>query len=422
MDFDILDVIEEATKEADAFEHHPVIELEMEEQVLYLNGLALVMNADGHIDDTEKEYIRILIKSIGLGESVLDVMVAFATAPDKDTVQAFFRAFRRKPIAQLFLFDALMMTRRDGKVEDKEMAVVNKIANQLEILKGTQQDIFDLFCHIKNRNWQESALYFSSHLLNPNHFKHLLAYHEVVLDELMAETIDIRAARLLAALKDKMPEPEAGENVKPKLNSEIVLPMLQAEIDRGNAEVVNNQLTIKDSKSFWELDLSSIGFEWNKESASLYSTQQQDITHRGVTEKLIGMLNIDSVSDVIDVLYKGALKITEGSIPTGDNRELKLTAETNKKFPYIELNKVIYKLRSGKHSSYLWGKSAIFTPDGFDEIDGEACLWCSLSDSDIAGHIKKTSKKDVIDALEFVFENGLVITKDNSNKEGDLGA
>ena len=73
MDFDILDVINEATKEADAFEGHPAADFTMEEQLLYLNGLALVMNADGHIDDTEKEYIRILIKSMSLDESILDL-------------------------------------------------------------------------------------------------------------------------------------------------------------------------------------------------------------------------------------------------------------------------------------------------------------------------------------------------------------
>ena len=61
-------------------------------------------------------------------------------------------------------------------------AVVDKIAEQLEVLKGTYQDIYDLFCHIKNKDWDESALYFSSHLLNPEHFKHLLDYFEVEID------------------------------------------------------------------------------------------------------------------------------------------------------------------------------------------------------------------------------------------------
>jgi hypothetical protein len=183
-------------------------------------------------------------------------MVTFAKAPDKDTVQAFFRTFRRRPVAQLFLFDALMMTRRDGKVEEKEKAVVDKIADQLEILKGTQQDIFDLFCHIKNRNWQESALYFSSHLLNPNHFKHLLAYHEIEFDTLMAETAEIRSNRLIEVIKHKLVDSlewgtfackgssqkatkitknpvTCSSIVSNGVSNEMILPWLQSQLERG---------------------------------------------------------------------------------------------------------------------------------------------------------------------------------------------
>ncbi|WP_105201531.1 tellurite resistance TerB family protein [Pseudoalteromonas sp. T1lg10] len=166
---DILDVINEATKEANSFENHAAKDLTLEERLLYLQGLALVMNADGEIHAEEKEYIRILIKSFEMDESILESFVEFAQRPDKDTVQAFFRTFRRRPIAQLFLFDALMMTRRDDSVDEREKSVVDKIAEQLEVLKGTYQDIFELFCHLKNKDWDESSVFFSSHLLNPNH-------------------------------------------------------------------------------------------------------------------------------------------------------------------------------------------------------------------------------------------------------------
>ncbi|WP_155522528.1 TerB family tellurite resistance protein, partial [Salinivibrio sp. HTSP] len=175
---DILDVINEATKEANAFENHAAKDLPLEERLLYLQGLALVMNADGDIHPEEKEYILILIKSFEMDEAILDSFVEFAQRPDKDTVQAFFRTFRRRPIAQLFLFDALMMTRRDDNIDEKEKAVVDKIAEQLEVLKGIYQDIFDFFCHIKNKDWEESSLYFSSHLLNSEYFKHLLHYFD----------------------------------------------------------------------------------------------------------------------------------------------------------------------------------------------------------------------------------------------------
>lgn len=293
MDFDILDVINDATKEADAFEGHPAADFTMEEQLLYLNGLALVMNADGHIDDSEKEYIRILIKSMSLDESILDDMVTFAKAPDKDTVQAFFRTFRRRPVAQLFLFDALMMTRRDGKVEDKEKAVVDKIADQLEILKGTQQDIFDLFCHIKNRNWQESALYFSSHLLNPDHFKHLLAYHEIEFDALMAETAEIRSNRLIEVIKQKVDidaldweplvyhnnncMPDATEITTTFITNivtlDLILPFLQSKLDRKELRInADEVLLIKDGVELAYGSLTDLTLSHDKETDTFFVT------------------------------------------------------------------------------------------------------------------------------------------------------
>lgn len=199
MSFDVFDMLNEATKEADAFEHHPLKDSTLEQKLLYLQGLALVMNADADIHSEEKEYLRILIKSFGLPQEQLDDLEDFAKAPDKDTIQAFFREYRRKPVAQLFLFDALMMTRRDGKVDDKEQAVVNKMAEQLEILKGTQKDIFDLFCFIKNKNWPETALYFKSHLLSTTHFQHLLDYHELTEADLNLDILKTRLEERLLA-------------------------------------------------------------------------------------------------------------------------------------------------------------------------------------------------------------------------------
>ena len=125
---------------------------------------------------------------------------SFAQSPDKDTTLAFFRVYRRNPLAQLFLFDAYMMAMRDEDLHEKEQAVIDKIAEQLEVLNGTRQDIYDLFCHIKHKDWEESSLYFSSHLLNPEYFKHLLEYYEVDLESLLATTNKLRERRLKAKM------------------------------------------------------------------------------------------------------------------------------------------------------------------------------------------------------------------------------
>lgn len=339
MDFDILDVINDATKEADAFEGHPAADFTMEEQLLYLNGLALVMNADGHIDDTEKEYIRILIKSMSLDESILDDMVTFAKAPDKDTVQAFFRTFRRRPVAQLFLFDALMMTRRDGKVEDKEKVVVDKIADQLEILKGTQQDIFDLFCHIKNRNWQESALYFSSHLLNPDHFKHLLAYHEIEFDALMAETAEIRSNRLLEIIKPKLvdsiewgtfacegtsqqasfitKEPVTlSKAISSSTSYSIVLPWLQLMLEKGALRVSKETVyLVQEPEENVLFEFSNSLFKHDQEANAFYIGSLEDAQKSiGSGDLLIAFLKYTNLNYLVEHIDLRNLLTLTGSI------------------------------------------------------------------------------------------------------------
>ena len=250
------------------------------------------MNADGEIHQEEKEYIRILIKSFEMDESILDSFVEFAQRPDKDTVQAFFRTFRRRPIAQLFLFDALMMTRRDDTVDEREKAVVDKIAEQLEVRKGTYSDIFDLFCHMKNKDWDESALYFSSCLLNPEHFKHLLEYFEVNFDDLMIRTESLQKKRLKQIVTFKLNVGEyewedlkyyderikvdegskitshgidLGNAIQPLID--LMLLKVQSDLDRGVINV-NPTGDIEDSAGCALTSVTSLGLAYDKETKS----------------------------------------------------------------------------------------------------------------------------------------------------------
>jgi uncharacterized tellurite resistance protein B-like protein len=289
-DFDVFDMVSDATKEADAFTNHPAKELSKEEQSLYLKGLALVMNADSNIHEEEQEYIRILIKSFGIDELELQRFIRFANSPDKDTVQAFFKTFKRKPIAQLFLFDALMMTRRDGKLHEKETLLVNKMADQLEILKGTQQDIYTLFCFIKNKQWQDSAIYFSSHLLNPDHFKHLLDYHEINFDDFIEQTKALQTQQMkdviegklgfddlewvpFAADDDRMITKECVPQLISLFTHDITLPYIQVQLDRGQMKIVEGQLHVGDSDDERKplALLNQLGISYDQESKLLSS-------------------------------------------------------------------------------------------------------------------------------------------------------
>lgn len=352
---DILDIINEATKEANSFENHAAKDLTLEERLLYLQGLALVMNADGEIHPEEKEYIRILIKSFEMDESILESFVEFAQRPDKDTVQAFFRAFKRRPIAQLFLFDALMMTRRDDSVDEREKAVVDKIAEQLEVLKGTYQDIYDLFCHIKNKDWEESALYFSSHLLNPEHFNHLLAYYEVDLNELQKfnelNHISRLSEVLLRELKknsSNSPNHKWGklENAThgfSKITSQpifnyplpksIFITWVQSKLDKNLMSVRHGNLYLDEDCNF---DIESLGLSYNEIGKSISFkpevNENEYITDQNIINRYFSENKIDiDLEFFVDIHGAKGIALCDGrNLPMYKNKQVSAVTHSHK--------------------------------------------------------------------------------------------
>lgn len=357
---DILDVINEATKEANSFENHAAKDLTLEERLLYLQGLALVMNADGEIHPEEKEYIRILIKSFEMDESILESFVEFAQRPDKDTVQAFFRTFRRRPIAQLFLFDALMMTRRDDSVDEREKAVVDKIAEQLEVLKGTYQDIYDLFCHIKNKDWEESALYFSSHLLNPEHFNHLLDYFDVDVNELLERTSELRKDRVLRIIKERLGDNFDSNNPSLNIDNEIIVPLLQSGVNRGEIKII---LDIVEIPEFGEFSLVNLGIDYNKETKELFLKEPKVVNETKVIEYLGSVLNLNGF-DTYNFIWGGTeSSVVVGEVDPGNARIVNLAQ------PYQEGQFIII-------DGFLWHYSK-----GRYDIHNQECLYSSRNNT-----------------------------------------
>ncbi|ODP97152.1 hypothetical protein BGL48_01685 [Salinivibrio sp. SS3] len=348
---DILDVIDEATKEANSFENHAAKDLPLEERLLYLQGLALVMNADGDIHPEEREYIRILIKSFEMDESILEEFVEFANRPEKDTVQAFFRTFRRRPVAQLFLFDALMLTRRDDAVDEKEKVVVDKIAEQLEILKGAQQDIFDLFCHIKNKDWEDSSLYFTSHLLNPEHFNHLLDYYEVNLDEIVNKVDELRRKKFMSILKNRLNERIDVDDPKIDIPNELLIPLFQSSIDRGDNKIIDNKINLLDV----DCELSELGLAYDQEYKYIYIVEDANVTN-SIVLKYFGQQIGLTPEDTYSFFYNKPNGLIFASIGP------KYRAELSK--PYEEgmciiMDDVLWKYKRGRDFNII-GNTTIY--------------------------------------------------------------
>jgi len=350
---DVFDILSEATTEATAFESHAAKVLPLEERILYLQGLALVMNADSNVHDEEKEYLRILIKSFDMDESILEECIAFSLAPDKDNIQAFFRAFRRKPIAQLFLFDAFVVSRRDGLAHDKKTNVINKMAEHLEIPVGLQIDIYHLFCYIENRDWPETAVYFDSFLLNVEYFKHLLAYYEVDYDELMASTAEMRQGRLLEILAGKSkldlqwePVRYDCEKVLPKetsittdfmnvkqvlMNAEVIVPYLQSRLNRGELRIYQQQVSFTEAAKetegqFFNLQGTGLSYDEYTEVLSLGSIEGFTVPDNVIESLLVFILpelRVLSKPESIQIILKalcGAEIATASTIDSANGR------------------------------------------------------------------------------------------------------
>ncbi|MCA0936654.1 TerB family tellurite resistance protein [Vibrio alginolyticus] len=374
---DILSAIKEAAKESNAFENHPAKELSLEERLLYLQGLALVMNSDGEIHPEETDYLLILIRSLDLDESVLESCIEFSKQPDKNTIQSILKTFRRKPIAQLFIFDALMLSYRDGQISESEKEVIDELALQFEVIKGTYSDIYDLFCHIKNKNWEGSALYFNTHLLNHKFFNHILDYYEVDLDEVSKHAKEISKKKIIINIKDK---------VREGVSNEVLLPFFQSKIDRGQASVQSGVLIIPEVKY---VKLSSLKLGYDQISKCLYIDSY-------ILVKDIVVLNYfyNSVDVTIEdryILMGGTKKIIKSQI-SHNNRVLSLETKLTEG-SLIDISGVLWEYKAYRGKCDLFGESIMYSTSkrDFKHIENYDCLilHTSLTDKSVRGSLTR---------------------------------
>ncbi|HDY7664573.1 TPA: TerB family tellurite resistance protein [Vibrio vulnificus] len=365
---DILNSIKEAAKESSAFESHAAKGLPLEDRLLYLQGLALVMNADGEIHKEEKDYLVILIKSFDLDESILESCIDFANQPDKSTIQSVLKCFKRKPIAQLFLFDALMISYRDGEISEEEREVIDELAFQFEVAKGIYQDIFDLFCYIKNRNWQDASMYLSIHLLNPNYFKHIFNYYDIELNVMLSEFDEISNKKLSSLIKNRF---------KDGISNEDLLPFLQSKIDRREASVQNG---IYISTSFDDVEISDIDVFYNQLDDNLYVSNTCLIKSSSILDNFLEGVVLTETERY--KLYGGNKKVVSSVIL--DNLRLLKLDEGISDGDLIDIEGALWefkKLKSSKNTS-VKGCLVSNSKNNFKKLDGliKLQLHSSLTD------------------------------------------
>jgi len=378
----ILDIVEKSLENPLSFDNHPAKALSFEERILYLNGLALVINVDDEIHQSELDYLKLMIRSLDIDLSTFDDFVEFAKAPDIKTLEAFWASFKRRPIAQVFLFDALMMAFIDYKEHENEKLLLNKFGDGLEITKATQEDIYDLFCHIKHKDWDISSLYFSSHLLNPDHFKHLLDYYEVDLSELLERTQELRKTLFLERLsklfdvsgvdvrwkdlpassphyKKGFRQITEGFALKLDLKSLIVneelLPFLQSKLDRQEVRVGRDHTVYRlDGSIYFDLNASIFGF--SKDSRSFYLCEYSDKDGHLLDRLIIDFLShilgeslsLDSPESLNKILewFLGC-EILKGSVADMRQNEVFISDDD------FQINKQVLSVTNSKRSKLL---------------------------------------------------------------------
>ncbi|MBF0239747.1 MAG: TerB family tellurite resistance protein [SAR324 cluster bacterium] len=176
----LLNMLKKVKTEYLSFDNHPAWDLDLENKMHYLNGLALLMNVDDEIHDSEKEYLSILLNSFELPEETLNYLVAFAQKPDQKEILALIKSFSDRNIKYVFMFDCLMMAYRDERFHENEKTLLNDYFEMLKLTEKEKQQI--IYIHEKIRTQDQHALFRlfrSRDFLQKNCYEYLLKYYDI---------------------------------------------------------------------------------------------------------------------------------------------------------------------------------------------------------------------------------------------------
>jgi len=343
MNFDILGMINEAVKEANAFDAHPMCDVSLEERLLYLQGLGLIMHSDGNIGSDEVEYLHILIKSFGMDKSTIDCFISFAEQPDKDTIQAFFQTFSDSKYASVFILDALMIAHTDGNFDHKEKTVIEKMCENLNITAGLKSDIFCFHECIQTGNLDSATVYFNSDHFPPELYQYIFEYYNVDLNEIVNNAKNSRRIYLKQSITKEFTSEKInwgvftyGDDdvsfevsaisyketeitktlVKPTITYAMISPYLQIMFDRGEFEydkqdnaLIYNRNIIFDLKKH-PVVFDSINRSFQLSSTSSINERVKDLTKSFYIKFIDSPLvedcsDFELFSDICDALYGG---------------------------------------------------------------------------------------------------------------------
>jgi tellurite resistance protein len=146
---EMIDMIKDSTK----LNSHPLIQMDLELKMHYLNGLALLMNVDGEIHEKEKEYLSALINISGMSDDTLKNLLEFCTDPDPELVKEMIQELKKDAkIAKLFLLDLLVLSEKDGHFHDKEKDFISKISEHFSVPMETVSFLENIATALKTKD------------------------------------------------------------------------------------------------------------------------------------------------------------------------------------------------------------------------------------------------------------------------------
>jgi len=111
--------------------NHPVVGESLELKMFYLNGLALMMNVDEEISESEKEFFVDLIEAFQL-DPLLDDFLDFAKNPEPKKTQELLRELAKSGILRFyFILDAVKIANMNGNCNADERESLNYFLNLL---------------------------------------------------------------------------------------------------------------------------------------------------------------------------------------------------------------------------------------------------------------------------------------------------
>ena len=127
------------------FKNHPVANESIEIKIHYLNGLALMMNVDDEISQTENYFISLLMEAFDITDSVMEDFLKFAQDPEDDDIEELFEELSKTEEVKIwFIVDCYYMAKKDEVFREEEKALLDMFLEMLNF----EEEVIDYLSEI----------------------------------------------------------------------------------------------------------------------------------------------------------------------------------------------------------------------------------------------------------------------------------